>query len=465
MNTDLALREQYLRSTAAGHYTTNQVLITLSPQYSFWFKDNEPTLERWCIFAHEFAHCLHNFSTIAGLWDFVTYLKLTRFFVGTVGADGRSRGRDALSEPERRDCHNTIFCLRHLRGTARAFNPDYHRNDVQIKITGVNYRKKTILLSTQPEPVELDSAFVSFTVWTPRTPAENCTILFGSWHIMEALAHEIERIILAANHVDVALVDQRTPTYPYKLGRFLFEHCANLTPSSEVLARACLMALQSTDPGATFIDIATAFATRPEGQLDAVTLENFEKISLATFKTFAELTPRTLQPEFESFAARGGPIGHAIATLGDMCQRYVDLRLKEHFFELSLFAQTVDRDHLEELLKSFPPCPIVHEATWASEPQFMNLSFTALAPEDVDALCAYQALHHFVLRHLPSDEFVTTAQCRPSPCVFFGACAAEQSLQSPQLCQTKPWSAFRADAPTGCLYAAAVSAARGRSNL
>ena len=459
----------YLRSEAGGRYRINLALIALSRQHSLWYPGNDPTLARWCIFAHEYAHFLHNFSTISGLQDFVTHLRLMGLFGRTVGVDGTSRGSAVLSETDTRDFAHWQRWLKHLRGSGRQpFDAQYHHRNTRIRITGVDMPRESIQFSTQPEPVRLQDARVSFTVSSASTSEERCDTVLGSWHIMETLAYEIEKTIVKAHGAQTALLEDTTPAFPYQFGRVLFEHLSNLVPSEEVLTRVCLMALQSTDPGAAFIDIANAFATRPVGEPDAVTVKRFEAITLAEFRrTFAAFSDLTLKREYEVFAARGGPAGRAIQTLGEMCQRYVELRTTDHFFELRLFEQIVDRESLRDLLKTYPPCPIVHQAGLDGQPEFFHLSVTELSEDATDALCVYQTWGQFMLAHLQPDRFLTTNECR-SPrckCLFFGACAAPQALAAPQLCQSAPWRAFRLDDPVGCVYAAGVAAARGRADL
>lgn len=467
MDTGIKLRDDYLRSDIAGHYKTNLALIALSRPYSFWHPNNESTLGRWCIFAHEYSHFLHNFSTVSGLLDLVTHLRLIRYFRNTVGTDGNSRGMAALNDEERAEVGKWLRWREHLRGTLRPFDPGYHRTDVQIRINATRHSRETLNFSTQPHlPLPLENSYVSFAVWSQTTPPEECEVLFGSWHIMEALAYEIERTIFKVNEADVALIDARTDTYPYKLGRQLFQHLSKQWPAETVMTRLCLMALQSSDPGAAFIELATEFGKRPAGESDDVTLKRFEDITLREFRrTFAAFTHRTLQPEFNLFGSSTGPVATALATLSNMSQHYVELRATDHFFELNLFEHVLDRDHLRQLVQYYPPCPIVHEANFGHPPEFFNLSLTELSGNAVEALCAYQAFGHFMQSHLHSDGFSATAMCPARRCIFFGACAAPQATHAPHLCQTKPWSAFDPNDLTGCLYAAAVSAARGRADL
>ena len=467
MDTELPFLDEYLRNETLGHYKANLALIALSPRASFWLPENPPTLDRWCVFAHEYAHFLHNFSTTCGLYDFVTHLRLVGLFVQTVGVDGNSRGMDVLDEQQRRDFHKWQTLRQHLRGqTGHPFSPDYHRRDVQIRVTDVKTSRGTVEFSTQAFPLQMETAYVSFSVWSASTPPQSCSIAFGGWHIMEALAYEIERTIFKANGADVGVIDSRMPTYPYKLGRLLFEHLAKVVPSERAFARVCVMALQSTDPGASFIDIANAFGRRSPSESDEITLSRLEGITLRELhRTVAHHINLTLRPEFDRFASRGGPVGRAIASLGAMCLKYVELRTKDLFFEIRLFEQVLDRDSLHQIIQSYPPCPIVHDARMDGNSEFFNLSATELSADEVDALCAYQSFSEFIAAHLRQDKFLRTGECRHSRCLFLGACAAPQAIHTPELCRTQPWSAFREGDSQACMYAAAVSAARGRADL
>jgi hypothetical protein len=151
-----------------------------------------------------------------------------------------------------------------------------------------------------------------------------------------------------------------------------------------------------------------------------------------------------------------------------MAYKYVDLRTKDLFFELSLFEQPLDRDSLRQLLQSYPPCPIVHDTEIGGIAGLFGISLTELSPEAVDALCVYQTFSQFMLAHLPPTGFRKTSERPPrqsSQCIFFGACPANQATHAPELCQTQPWTSFLQNDGTMCPYAAGVSACRGRADL
>ena len=95
----------------------------------------------------------------------------------------------------------------------------------------------------------------------------------------------------------------------------------------------CLLALQSSDPGASFIELARVFRNRRLGEADATTLGRVEKVTSSTFSGRArDIITRMLATEFDRFAARGGPVGKAVVSLGEMCFKYVDLRSKKPVF-------------------------------------------------------------------------------------------------------------------------------------
>lgn len=70
--------EEHLNTTTLGSYTRNLAIIRLSRDASYWFEENEPTIDRLAVFIHEYVHYLHNFSTIAGIYDFIAQIRLAR---------------------------------------------------------------------------------------------------------------------------------------------------------------------------------------------------------------------------------------------------------------------------------------------------------------------------------------------------------------------------------------------------
>ena len=406
MEEDLSLLEEHLRDGTLGYYKTNLALILLARHASFFLRENEPTLARWCVFAHEYAHFLHNFSTVAGMYDFIAHLRLTRLFVRTVGTIGTSSGSQVLQAAEIAEFAQLQTWRRHLRGDARCpFDKTYHRREVKTRVTGVKKFPASVALSGQV--LAVDEVTVAFKVRSASTEEEECLLHFGSWHIMEALAYEIERIIFIAFGSPPSFVDAHMPAFPYKLGRQVFEHISQMEPAAGTLARICVMALQSSDPGAAFFDLATAFANRPTAESEDDTLGRLVAIMQTDFNQRGrEIIATTLRPEFDVFASRGAA-GRAIAALGDACCKYVELRTQAPFFEVELFERKMDRDVVLEMLRSFPPCPVVHEAGLTGEGlEYFNLSEIELDPEFVGNLGAYHSMGQFMLAHLASDRFL-----------------------------------------------------------
>jgi hypothetical protein len=464
----IAFVSDYLHSRTLGTYKSNLALITLQREASFWIANNESTVEHWCVFAHEYAHFLHNFSTIAGLYDFVAHLRLMGLFIRTVDVNGTSHGTDALTERERADFLVWLALKQHLLGDTRPpFDSDYHRRDVRIAVDDITTSQRSLELSTQPDPFLVEDTNIGFSVWSVSTPAERRSVTFGSWHIMEGLAYEIEKSIRKVNGAGQGDAENQVPIYPYKFARIVFEHEARTSLEVEVFGRVCLLALQSSDPGASFIELARVFRKRRLGEADATTLGRVEKVTSSTFSGRArDIITRMLATEFDRFAARGGPVGKAVVSLGEMCFKYVDLRSKNPFFELELFEQALDRERLRHIIEQYPPCPIVHEANMdGAGKEFINLSINALPQGAVDALCVYQTFSQFMFAHLCQTGFHKTSSCSKSRCIFFGACAAPQAIDAPESCQTRPWVAYRPSDSSLCIYAAGVAACRGRADL
>ena len=84
----------------------------------------------------------------------------------------------------------------HLLGGARPpFDSDYHRRDVRIAVDDITTSQRSLALSTQPDPFLVEDTNIGFSVWSVSTPPERCSVTFGSWHITEGLAYEIEKSI------------------------------------------------------------------------------------------------------------------------------------------------------------------------------------------------------------------------------------------------------------------------------
>jgi hypothetical protein len=147
---ELQLPDRQLESGAVGYYKTNWALISLIRSRSFWVAENEPTVERLCLFAHEYAHYLHNFSTIAGLYDFIAQLRFDRLFIRTVDSSGQANGMLVLDETERAEFGTLMKWRRHLRGDIGfPFDETYHRRDVKIRVIAADRVQGVIELPRQ----------------------------------------------------------------------------------------------------------------------------------------------------------------------------------------------------------------------------------------------------------------------------------------------------------------------------
>lgn len=149
-NLDLTLLTAHLDAGALGSYLTNQGLIKLSRDASFWLEENEPTLARFGVFLHEYAHFLHNFSTVAGIYEFVSQVRLLKLFMHTVGASGRSHGSSALNAGEQQELAAVTEWHRHLAGDMKQpYSALHRRSDTLLSVRDIRQAQRSIHLGAR----------------------------------------------------------------------------------------------------------------------------------------------------------------------------------------------------------------------------------------------------------------------------------------------------------------------------
>ena len=112
-----------LFNTVLGAYAPNRAFIRISNRVDLFREDGhfrtEATYPSLAVFFHEYLHYVHNFSTIAGYFNFLNWLQMAFLFTHTVGEDGRSQGSNALSYEQRHQLINLV-------GLSRILNGDVH---------------------------------------------------------------------------------------------------------------------------------------------------------------------------------------------------------------------------------------------------------------------------------------------------------------------------------------------------
>lgn len=460
--------EEHLNTTTLGSYTRNLAIIRLSRDASYWFEENEPTIDRLAVFIHEYVHYLHNFSTIAGIYDFIAQIRLARCFMQSVGMNGRSRGISAISPEAVKLYEGTLVWQAHIRGDQKApFNILLHGKNAIISFKTVGRSSSTIQVPNQDIPVY--DAYVTLEISGGASQSETGTIKLGSSIIMEGLAWEVERLLYLRENGSTVELDNRVPFNPYKLCRLIFESLTNTTPTSHTMAKVCLLALQASDPGDSFIEIASAIKekTTSNGSVEDA-LGRIVEESTNALKANLSKVLNFLAPEFDDFLNRG-PVGVGLGRLGEDCKRYIALRAENPFFELELIDQGLARDDLLSLLRTFPSCPIIHNEGFApQEKSLFLLNESEPNPNDVAMLGAFQGFMQFAGQHIDKHgTLAETSQLKNTKCLFYEFCGTPLAVNETQICQAMPWESFcmYQNAKESCWYAHGVAAARAREDL
>lgn len=384
--------EGHLASQVHGSYLVNRALIRLSMEASFWLRTNEPTIERLSIFIHEYAHYLHNFSTIAGIYEFIADLRRARLFINTVDQHGRSHGHAALGDAEKREYASAVAWRDHLSGnTIAPYSESYHVRDVKFSLESVKRIEFPVLLG--PQSFTFVQVLLNVAVSSASAPTESVQVRLGSHVLMEGLAWEIEHMLYQSVGLDSHPMEGRIPAFPYTFCRQVFESVSCIKPSREILAKALLLALQSSDPGSSFVAICEAFKNIETPAKQAKKIAQLTETTLLVFEVVApRLVDGILQSEASAFAKRGHA-GRGIASLVDLCRQYILVRLENPFFELDIISSGLDRDALEAMLAKYPPCPILQSTGPDScDIEFYLLGGSALEEKTQAELGAAQSL-------------------------------------------------------------------------
>lgn len=453
---EMPLLEELLAASSLGLYFTDHAIIRLSHDASFWVEDNEPTLDRLAVFIHEYAHYLHNFSTGAGVYGFIATLRLLALFMSTVGEDGASIGSTALAPEAAAEFDGVARWRRHIAGAQLAPMGMASISWSDLQVGEIKRISENIPLASQI--LDVKSANVTLKLGRSET-APVADFALGAHVLMEGLAWEIERVLFISEGRGAAQLDITVPAWPYKIPRVIFEQVAGTALSSEMMAKVLLLALQSTDPGDAFIELAQVFKDNVEGRSHAEIVGALQKTVCDFLSAKKESLFSAWKLDADRFSSRP-PLHRAFTAMLGWAREYLELRTTSPFFEVDLVS-TTDRNALVGMLKAFPPCPIIQETGPLShELELILLSEQSPDQGQVQDLAIAQSLLHFAARHIGAREIVPTSRAQEGACRFWGACKLPLTSSAPQICQRRPWESFKPADAECCWYASAVRISR-----
>lgn len=462
---DEAEFSEYLRGIALGSYTRNHSLIRLGRDVSFWNPQNEPTLHRLAVFLHEYLHFIHNYSTVAGLYDFFVQLRLARIYCNTVDGEGKSHGEVVLSLEAQKEATSLLEWRRHLRGSVGNDQFDTLRQ-AKNHPPLVRIDRRSFHVSIGPQTIEAHGVNAVFDVSSSGTGLTDIEVWLGSEILMEGCAIEAECLLYENAGASPDEIRNRVPAYPYLTARAVFEGLSGFSPTSWFLCRLCVLALQSTDPGDAFVQIAEACKTQAPGTDEAHLIDNFLSNSKVVFQEAVnDILKDSLQLEVQSFEKRG-VAGKGIKRMSGWANDLFHRRLHDDFFELLPVEAVPDLEAIVEMFRSLPACPIVQEIGTATDSQeLLYFSEIEVSLDLAGEIGAAQSLFHLIDAHMSHGRFSETSRASSRACPFFKACRAPLAATSPEICSRRPWESFSPATTNGCWYGAGVACSRGRPDL
>ncbi|WOB11330.1 hypothetical protein [Piscinibacter gummiphilus] len=456
---------EYLRGVALGSYARNHSLIRLGRDASFWHPENEPTLHRFAVFVHEYLHFIHNYSTVVGLYDFFVQLRLVRLYCSTVDSEGKSHGERVLSSGEQEESRSVLAWRRHLRGSAggNALNA-LRRAKAHPPLMRIESSDFQLVIG--PQKIDAHHVSAIFDASELGVGLASIEIQLGGDVLMEGCAIEAECLLYEKFGASAGEVRKQLPAYPYLTARAVFEGIAGFSPTSGFLCRVCVLALQSTDPGAAFVQLAEACKIADLSVRESDLIRIFLANSKDFFRSAVQLIlEESLQREVAPFATRG-LAGRGLQRMAGWANDLFNRRLEDEFFELGPVETMPDLVPMVAMLRSLPTCPVVQEIDTSTDSQeLLYFSEIEVPVELTREIGAAQALFHLTDAHTFNGVFSETPPAVSRACPFFKACRAPLATASPEICGRRPWESFSPAATEGCFYSAGVICSRGRSDL
>ncbi|PTB17385.1 hypothetical protein C9I57_28130 [Trinickia symbiotica] len=460
---DIEAIVDHLESSVLGTYHRNHSLIRLARD-SFWHPESEHTVAQLGVFVHEYFHFLHNFSTVVGLYDFFVQLRLLRPFCNTVGSDGRSVGSDCLNDELRDEVANLYQWLQHLRGGGLSERVAKTINGRKIHPRLLSFRRVVDRLKLTSQLIPCTGVFAVFDAADLPLNTASFEVSIGSTVLMEGCACEVECMLAERFGGSAEAVRQRTPVYPYLTARAIFEAVADLRPSSKFMAAICVLALQSTDPGATLLEIAEAVSRVPKPLDEDSLLQVFIANTDSFFRqAIHHILSESLPAELDQFASRGHA-GKGFRHMEQWCRALLTTRTNDRLFEIAAVDRMPDIEPIAEMLKTLPVCPVIQVIDAADNIEEL-LFFSELEPADgyISEIAGAQSLLHFSHAHLRVDGTIAEASdATRCSCYYVDVCKAPLAMENSPLCRSTPWESFSPTNIHGCWYAQGVIAGRGR---
>jgi hypothetical protein len=445
-------------------YLPESMLIKLEPDLRLLPDANTPKGFRSAAglgyFFHEYAHYLHNISTLSGIVVFINTIGLWRCFRQTFNDAGFSGG-SALLDAKQKDYLKTV--MSYLTTARRTYFPVFQNGfePASLKITSL---KPVIEVTAQNDPL-LNMLVCDAEVSSEGGNTEQCKVYIGLLEILESAAWLLEHGMFEAigSHLPIS----PPPVFPYRVVEAVARYAVPGLNDAGVIA-CVLTALQSSDAPNALSDLfGVATQALRDGREPIDVLREKAKEALKQGSSKLEKEFCALEKEFSN----GGVLARAIRQIVETARRAFEHRRRDPFFELQILRdmKLQPESSLRDAIRYYAPCAVleVHDGPDDQLGRDLLLTFLPVDGDGYDPENGLRIVHcifDFLDRHRTQEGFLSTQDARQGPCPFYTCCNLPLRAREPSICSSLPWKS--ADWPewnqaeVGCWYGHAVRITR-----
>jgi hypothetical protein len=448
---------------AIASYLPESMLIKIGPDLIIFDPDAPgifPTAFAFGFFFHEYAHFLHNISTVSGVAVVINTIELWRCFRQTIDAAGNCGGSGSDDAARKNHLQTLISYLSAARQNHRPLLKTI-ASPVSVTITSVTERSDVQGTNQEILSVLECDAIVS----DQGGQTENSTIRIGTLELLESAAWLLEKRMVTAINPQETI--SPPPVFPYHIVEALADYAAPGLEEEGVLA-CVLAALQSSDAPQALKEILEIARQAVQSGHDPVTaLRQSTLHALNQGADQLEQVFGALEAEFSN----DGVLARAIRRIISAARQGFELRRVDPFFELRIIENIGSRSwSLKNVIRQIPSCAVLQIRPDDENHIGRDIlsSFLPNADEygqDPEAgLRVVHSVFDYVGRHRTKEGLTTTQQAQRGSCPFYTCCDLSLRKKEPDVCRNTPWKS--ADWPdwdragSACCYGTAVRITR-----
>ena len=428
-----------MKETLAS-YLPERMMIRIGPELHLLDDQGNPTplltAEAAGIFFHEYAHFLHNISTISGISILINTIELWRRFRVTHHTTGYCNGSDGQSAIDQRDLKQL---LKHIYAMRHNNNPEL---EVIVNPVTINIRSYVSHPSAwfNGKVLATELTYVA-KLEDDHGGTEVVEGTIGTLELLESAAWLLEKRIVQA--LDPSAEAKRPPVFPYLV---VEEFCKTKAPDidDEGVLACILSALQSSDATSAITEVLAVFTKAVSDDENAA-----EAVGSCTTMALQQNLPKLdrVLVELEEEFGGEGIMAMAIQRIVKAARRALELRAERPFFELDWIKEVGNGNMcLNDIMKRIPSCGVLqvnHGSQDKLKRDFL-LSFLAPSTDSVyDPEAGFMVVHSifdYLNRHVGVNGFVPTNNAAQRPCPFYTTCDLSLRRSAPEICKNTPWT-------------------------